>query len=58
MAYLEEIPEYKTDLLQAFLNNEKIVTYIGNKDKKIQDPVDLIGINVFPFHMFQTQRQK
>ena len=49
MAYLEEIPEYKTDLLQAFLNNEKIVTYIGNNDKEIQDPVDLIGVNVFPF---------
>ena len=49
MAYLEEIPEYKTDLLQSFINNEKIVTYIGNKDKEIQDPVDLIGINVFPF---------
>lgn len=49
MAYLEEIPEYKTDLLQEFLNNEKIVTYIGNNDKEIQDPVDLIGVNVFPF---------
>ena len=49
MAYLEEIPEYKKDLLQAFLNNEKIVTYIGNKDSSIQDPVDLIGKNVFPF---------
>lgn len=49
MAYLEEIPEYKTDLLHSFINNEKIVTYIGNKDKEIQDPVDLIGINVFPF---------
>lgn len=49
MAYLEEIPEYKTDLLQSFINNDKIVTYIGNKDKEIQDPVDLIGVNVFPF---------
>lgn len=47
MAYLEEIPEYKKDLLIKFLNNEKIVTYIGNKD--IQDSSDLIGVNVFPF---------
>lgn len=49
MAYLEEIPNYKNDLLKEFLKNEKIITYIGNKDEEIQDPVDLIGVNVFPF---------
>lgn len=49
MAYLEEIPEYKVDILQEFLRNENIFTYIGNKSDDIYDPVDLIGINVFPF---------
>lgn len=48
MAYLEKIPEYKNDLLKLFLNNDNIVEYIGNKDEEIYDPVDLIGINVFP----------
>lgn len=47
MAYLEEIPEYKTDLLRKLLNNEKIVTYIGNND--IEEASELIGVNVFPF---------
>lgn len=49
MAYLEEIPEYKLDLLQEFLKNEDIIKYIGNTSDNIYDPVDLIGINVFPF---------
>lgn len=49
MAYLEEIPEYKVDLLQEFLKNDDIVKYIGNKSNDIYDPVDLIGENVFPF---------
>ena len=49
MAYLEEIPEYKVDLLHEFLKNDDIVKYIGNKDENIYDPVDLIGVNVFPF---------
>lgn len=48
MAYLEEIPEYKNDLLHAFIENEKIITYIGSKDENVQDPVDLIGANIFP----------
>lgn len=49
MAYLEEIPKYKTDLLQELLKVNDIITYIGNEDDGIQDPVDLIGVNVFPF---------
>lgn len=49
MAYLEEIPKYKTDLLQELLKVDDIITYIGNEDDEIQDPVDLIGVNVFPF---------
>lgn len=48
MAYLEKIPEYKSDLLKLFMKNDNIVEYIGNKDESIQDPVDLIGVNVFP----------
>lgn len=48
MAYLEEIPAYKDDLLHAFVENENIVNYIDNNDKCIHDPVDLIGINIFP----------
>lgn len=49
MAYLEEIPEYKKDLLLAFISKENIVTYIGNQDVgKTLDPVDLIGINIYP----------
>ena len=48
MAYLEKIPEYKSDLLKLFMKNDNLVKYIGNKDESIQDPVDLIGVNVFP----------
>lgn len=48
MAYLEEIPEYKSDLLHAFVDNKNIVTYIGNKSKNIYDSSDLVGINIFP----------
>ena len=48
IAYLEEIPSYKDDLLHAFIENEKIITLIGSKDENVQDPVDLIGINIFP----------
>ena len=48
MAYLEEIPSYKDDLLHAFIENENIITLIGSKDQNIQDPVDLIGENIFP----------
>lgn len=48
MAYLEKIPEYKSDLLKLFMKNDNIVEYIGNTDKNIYDPVDLIGVNVFP----------
>lgn len=46
MAYLEEIPIYKSDMLRAFVGNENIVTYINNAN--IDDPVDLIGENIFP----------
>ncbi|WP_024348496.1 hypothetical protein [Lacrimispora indolis] len=46
MAYLEEIPIYKSDMLRAFVCNENIVTYINNAN--IDDPVDLIGENIFP----------
>lgn len=48
MAYLEKIPEYKSYLLKLFMKNDNLVKYIGNKDESIQDPVDLIGVNVFP----------
>lgn len=48
MAYLEEIPEYKNDLLIAFANNADIRTYIHNLSDKVRDPVDLIGENIFP----------
>ena len=33
-------------MLHAFVDNENIVTYINNTD--INDPVDLIGDNIFP----------
>lgn len=49
MAYLEEIPEYKSDLLHALVDNENIVTYIGNKSEDIYDSADLVGINIFPY---------
>lgn len=49
MAYLEEIPEYKTNLLKAFVDNKNIVTYIDNQSKEIYDSADLIGVNIFPF---------
>lgn len=48
IAYLEEIPAYKDDLLHAFIDNENIVTYIDSKDKEVYDPVDLIGKHIFP----------
>ena len=48
MAYLEEIPIYKNELLHAFVENEKIVSYIDSKDESVTDPVDLIGLNIFP----------
>lgn len=48
MAYLEEIPAYKEDILNAFIENKKIVEYIGNTDSDIEDPVDMIGKNIFP----------
>jgi len=48
MAYLEEIPKYKDELLHAFVDNNDIVKYIDSKDNNVTDPVDLIGINIFP----------
>lgn len=50
MAYLEEIPEYKLDLLKLFVANDNIVKYIDSKDKTVEDAVDLIGKHVFPMH--------
>ena len=46
MAYLEEIPEYKSDILLTFAKNKNIMTYIGNE--KITDASDLLGENIFP----------
>lgn len=48
IAYLEEIPMYKDDLLHAFIENDKIITYIDSHDENVQDPVDLIGTHIFP----------
>lgn len=48
MAYLEEIPEYKSDLITAFVDNVNIVKYINNTDPSITDPADLVGVNIFP----------
>lgn len=53
MAYLEEIPEYKSSILKTFISNENIITYIDNSSVI---PVDLIGENIFPFpYVPQTQ---
>ena len=53
MAYLEEIPEYKDDILKIFIQKENIVTYIDNKNCL---PIDLIGENIFPYpYIPQTQ---
>ena len=46
MAYLEEIPEYKDDILKTFIEKPNIITYIDNKDAL---PIDLIGENIFPY---------
>lgn len=46
MAYLEEIPKYKNDLLNTFIDTQNIVTYIGNTEINYVD--ELIGINIFP----------
>lgn len=48
MAYLEEIPVYKDELLHALVEREEIVKYIDSKDENVFDPVDLIGLNIFP----------
>ena len=48
MAYLEEIPKYKSDILHAIIDNEKIITYINPDKEKYSDPSDLIGVNIFP----------
>lgn len=46
MAYLEEIPEYKDDILKTFIEKPNIVTYIDSKEAL---SIDLIGENIFPF---------
>lgn len=46
MAYLEEIPKYKNDLLYELYTNEKIIKYL---DEDEIDGYDLINKNIFPY---------
>lgn len=48
MAYLEEIPVYKNAFLQALIDNQNIVTFLGNTGESVTQPADLIGVNIHP----------
>ncbi len=49
MAYLEKIPDYKSNLINELVNSQNIIKYItGNSLGEYFNPDDLIGNNIFP----------